>query len=207
MNQRQAELFDRGPAASRKIRAPFTPERPGSGPPGERCGTCANCFRKNGRYPKCALTSWASGSASTDIRTRYPACLCWRPGLIVWAIAQHRPELARAVYRGEDLGELLSPEAIDHCLALAADPRRVLYDEAPAKVVAAIVAALPTWLAAGTPLGPPETAAELLDLADVLADLGDHRRARCAGALALTDFLGGPAERPESPLPKPRRAR
>jgi hypothetical protein len=55
--------------------------RPGTGPAGETCGTCASYTRKHTyrrAYRKCALAeaSWSSGPGS-DIRKRDPACGFW----------------------------------------------------------------------------------------------------------------------------------
>lgn len=57
--------------------------RPGSGPAGETCGSCANCVRvRGGRkvYNKCKLLQhvWTS-SYGTDIRRKAPACQFWKP--------------------------------------------------------------------------------------------------------------------------------
>jgi len=57
---------------------------PGSGPPGETCGTCANCrvrkIKKHNIY-KCGLRadSWTQDRA-TDVLVRSPACQRWRAG-------------------------------------------------------------------------------------------------------------------------------
>lgn len=58
------------------------PYKPGSGPAGERCGTCANCHlaaRRNpkARHYKCALVVPTFGPG-TDIRLKTPACRAWR---------------------------------------------------------------------------------------------------------------------------------
>jgi len=53
--------------------------RPGSGPAGESCRTCA-CLRVSGRtrnYYKCALVK-PTGGPGTDIRLKSPACSQWR---------------------------------------------------------------------------------------------------------------------------------
>jgi len=51
--------------------------RPGTGPEGETCGTCAHCRVKQlaRRFYKCALliAAWTGGRA-TDICVRSPAC-------------------------------------------------------------------------------------------------------------------------------------
>jgi hypothetical protein len=57
----------------RRARAHAGP--PGSGPKGERCGTCRFCVarRRQRTYYKCGLTDWTFGSA-TDIRLKHLAC-------------------------------------------------------------------------------------------------------------------------------------
>jgi hypothetical protein len=55
--------------------------RPGSGPAGERCGTCRHDVKVNGGtrdYHKCALCkpNWTHGPGS-DIKQRSPACSKW----------------------------------------------------------------------------------------------------------------------------------
>ena len=56
--------------------------RPGSGPSGEFCRTCANAVRVDGRYWKCELLrrNW-SACYTTDIRLKAPACSYWKPKL------------------------------------------------------------------------------------------------------------------------------
>lgn len=59
-------------------------DRPGTGPEGESCGTCANCRAKRGAsktFYKCVLmlASW-TGSRGTDVLLRSPACSKWSPG-------------------------------------------------------------------------------------------------------------------------------
>lgn len=55
-------------------------DRPGSGPAGETCGTCANLVRKRmaNVYRKCGLcrSKWTGGGA-TDVRARDAACSKW----------------------------------------------------------------------------------------------------------------------------------
>ena len=56
--------------------------RPGTGPAGERCGTCACCYlaaRRNpkARHYKCALVTPTFGPG-TDIVLKSPACWAWR---------------------------------------------------------------------------------------------------------------------------------
>lgn len=57
------------------------PYRPGSGPSGERCGTCAHCRLSPRRNPKlrpykCELVVPTFGP-DTDIRLKTPACRAW----------------------------------------------------------------------------------------------------------------------------------
>jgi len=54
--------------------------KPGSGPDGERCGTCAHAYVRefNKRYWKCGLVP-ASCGIGTDIRLKTPACKKWEP--------------------------------------------------------------------------------------------------------------------------------
>lgn len=51
--------------------------RPGTGPPGERCGTCQHDVRL-GKYHKCVLCkpNWTHGPGS-DIKMKSPACAKW----------------------------------------------------------------------------------------------------------------------------------
>ena len=66
------------------------PHYPGSGPEGERCGTCGLCcrcrVRSGRRFYKCGMLfdHWTSGPA-TDIRLKSPACLYWVSGAIIEA--------------------------------------------------------------------------------------------------------------------------
>jgi hypothetical protein len=69
-----------------KIRHPLDrahPYPPGSGPPGQTCGTCAKLYRveyHNKAYFKCGVlrAGWTHGPG-TDIRKKDPACMCWEP--------------------------------------------------------------------------------------------------------------------------------
>lgn len=72
----------RGP---RKSKRPLPKPRghaavPGTGPEGERCGTCRHLarIRYSRTYLKCDLvrTHWTGGPA-TDIRAKDPACKRW----------------------------------------------------------------------------------------------------------------------------------
>jgi len=54
--------------------------RPGTGPAGETCKTCANAWRKTTyrhAYWKCGLTKCTCGYGS-DIRLKSPACQFWK---------------------------------------------------------------------------------------------------------------------------------
>lgn len=58
--------------------------RPGTGPEGESCKTCAHCVLRSGtkgRYYKCALmrAEWTGGRGS-DVAYRSPACAKWEQG-------------------------------------------------------------------------------------------------------------------------------
>lgn len=66
------------------------PYPPGSGPEGETCATCEFKIRVNGgrkKYWKCVkfhsprTTRQWSGSISSDIRLKSPACKLWEPSL------------------------------------------------------------------------------------------------------------------------------
>ncbi len=54
--------------------------RPGSGPKGQRCNTCAHFarVRRSNVFTKCLLMvkSWTHGPG-TDIKARAPACMHW----------------------------------------------------------------------------------------------------------------------------------
>jgi len=53
--------------------------RPGTGPEGQTCGTCANvvCKSYSRNYYKCGLVKTTGGPA-TDIRLSSPACELWK---------------------------------------------------------------------------------------------------------------------------------
>lgn len=58
---------------------------PGTGPEGERCGTCRHLTRTSTtakEYLKCGLNSarW-TGGRKTDVLSRSPACRKWEPEL------------------------------------------------------------------------------------------------------------------------------
>ena len=72
-------------AAQEKLRHPLDrahPYPPGSGPPGQTCGTCAKlCVKECSRkYFKChvLMKFWSCGPA-TDIRKKDLACMAWEP--------------------------------------------------------------------------------------------------------------------------------
>ncbi len=85
----QFSLF--GGSAPAKSQAPMRStrpggyaDRPGTGPVGESCGTCANCRAKRGAkktFYKCALmlAAWTCGRG-TDVLVRSPACSKWVAG-------------------------------------------------------------------------------------------------------------------------------
>jgi hypothetical protein len=54
---------------------------PGTGPAGETCASCehrTSTGGKGNRHPKCGLTQFTRGDATT-IRTSSPACSKWEP--------------------------------------------------------------------------------------------------------------------------------
>ena len=55
------------------------PYKPGTGPAGQTCKTCANAYCKamGKNYWKCRLVRATSGPGS-DIRLKSPACRAWR---------------------------------------------------------------------------------------------------------------------------------
>lgn len=77
-----AELFDLAEVGERKpLPKGGYPARPGSGPPGETCGTCRHYCRvkwHDKTYRKCgaAKESWTHGTGS-DILARAAACVHW----------------------------------------------------------------------------------------------------------------------------------
>lgn len=53
--------------------------RPGDGPAGETCGSCAHAYRFLGRpWTKCRLVEKPSKTRNGDIRLRDPACELWK---------------------------------------------------------------------------------------------------------------------------------
>ena len=74
----QPDLFGAPSRAPRKTTQPRGYyQRPGSGPAGETCGTCAHVCRNDG-FAKCrrARAAWTY-SRRTDILLRSPACSGW----------------------------------------------------------------------------------------------------------------------------------
>jgi len=68
---------------------------PGSGPPGETCGTCANCrirrIHEHNVY-KCAITEshWTK-DRETDVLKSSPACARWHAGTPILINAFGKP--------------------------------------------------------------------------------------------------------------------
>lgn len=86
----QLGLFTGKPEKPRieHVRNPTKPNgyamRPGTGPSGETCSTCAHCRQRcntKNAYYKCWLTygNWTNGRAS-DVLLRSPACAKWESG-------------------------------------------------------------------------------------------------------------------------------
>lgn len=72
------------PGSVRSAKANGYAARPGSGPEGQTCGTCANCAVRelaNRHVFKCRLLvrSW-SACRSTDVLKSSPACKHWQQG-------------------------------------------------------------------------------------------------------------------------------
>lgn len=73
------------PLTGKRKRKPTLPQghyfKPGTGPAGERCGTCQHLYRNRMAkvYLKCGLNraNWTGGTAS-DIRAKDPACFYWQ---------------------------------------------------------------------------------------------------------------------------------
>lgn len=77
----ERELFDVG---ERTVLpgSPCTAAPVGTGPSGEKCGTCSclvHLHYHDGRYLKCGLmrVHWTHGAAS-DVKAKWPACRAWR---------------------------------------------------------------------------------------------------------------------------------
>jgi hypothetical protein len=77
----QPDLFDIGERVKNDPpRIACTPDKIGTGPNGETCGSCRWIHRSpSGRYRKCRLTDhrWTHGTA-TDIKAAWPACSKWQ---------------------------------------------------------------------------------------------------------------------------------
>lgn len=71
-------------SVAERIPLKATPAPTGTGPDGERCGTCKHRTRvriRSGRvFQKCAMVKarWTHG-AGTDVKLRWPACSFWEP--------------------------------------------------------------------------------------------------------------------------------
>lgn len=86
----QTEWLDRHPEvlawlSNQKVSHPMDrahPYPPGSGPPGQTCGTCAKlCVRRYARnYYKCRvlMKHWSNGFG-TDVKLKDQACMSWEP--------------------------------------------------------------------------------------------------------------------------------
>lgn len=76
------EIERHGKKKRRETKANGYAARPGTGPAGETCKTCAHaCYHTMAkRYWKCGLMRqvW-TGGPGTDIRLSSPACSFWRP--------------------------------------------------------------------------------------------------------------------------------
>lgn len=77
----QLDVF--GAAPTKQVKHPVGgyAARPGTGPAGEKCRTCACAYQRGGRvrsYWKCSLVK-VTGGPGTDIRLKSPACSQWRP--------------------------------------------------------------------------------------------------------------------------------
>jgi hypothetical protein len=88
MNKLQPDLFDVGDRDpfqlhGRKKEKTCTPYPVGSGPDGQKCGTCINVYRQYSESGKCFLKCnkmmqhWTHGKG-TDIKARWAACRGWR---------------------------------------------------------------------------------------------------------------------------------
>ena len=79
----QADLFGNPVESARKPkpRRYAHADRPGTGPKGETCVTCANlvCKETSKRYYKCGITQYTNGPA-TDVRLKDAACSFWKRG-------------------------------------------------------------------------------------------------------------------------------
>ncbi|HEY9545021.1 MAG TPA: hypothetical protein VIR56_03375 [Solimonas sp.] len=78
-SMRQGEMFNK-PRKHTELKGHGYAARPGSGPSGETCKTCAHLQRRQGSsatWNKCGLVK-RGFSRDTDIRLDAPACLWWR---------------------------------------------------------------------------------------------------------------------------------
>jgi hypothetical protein len=70
-------------AKAQKVRKGLYAAMPGTGPEGEKCGTCKHMVQKqmSRGYRKCALTrQFWTGGPGTDIKAGTPACSKWEKG-------------------------------------------------------------------------------------------------------------------------------
>lgn len=72
----QPTLFDQPPAVTPLPERIRTMHAAFGSTPGHTCAQCAHLqrFRQGGTWYKCLQTDHTAGSASTDWRTRWPAC-------------------------------------------------------------------------------------------------------------------------------------
>lgn len=80
--EKHPQLFadDKEPLKSRQT---CTPDKVGTGPPGETCKSCTSCVRikwHDKTYHKCKLMEkyWTHGGGS-DIKLKWDACKSWEP--------------------------------------------------------------------------------------------------------------------------------
>lgn len=73
---------ERRALAPKRARKTGHAAKPGTGPAGETCGSCAHLFRNQQArtYLKCELMRHAwTGGAGSDVGARDPACREWKP--------------------------------------------------------------------------------------------------------------------------------
>jgi len=98
---------------------------PGSGPPGETCGSCA--FIGSGRFKKCRIGQITSGAA-TDILVSAPACRLWtRVGALLCEGCVHY-----CPWNGEGMG--CSAPGVERLLGREPPPCRGIYFREPKPV-------------------------------------------------------------------------
>jgi len=107
----QRHLFDAGPRTPALPDTPWTADRPGTGPAGERCGTCYHCSANphtSGRYLKCFHPSIGRRTAgpASDVKARWPACSHWHPSAVDCWIRRKAREAGLAP-------EIHDPDAMD----------------------------------------------------------------------------------------------